>query len=376
MKYVDKPIVSFYNAVSAYVEIGIKMKIYEKNIAYSAKAALLSCLSKIPFLKIIDIQEANCEKDIKMDLTVKLELPDGVLRLFAGVKSNGQPRLAREAVNQMLRCKNRYPDAYFIFIAPYISSKAAEICQSEGIGYLDLSGNCLLSFDKIFIQKKDYPNQFKEKRDLKSLYAPKAERLLRVLLCNPGKKWKIKELAAESHVSLGQASNVKRVLYECELVSGERGGFSLKEPAELLRVWADNYDYRKNKIQEFYSLKRVVDIENCLASYCNDRKIKYALTGFSGAARITPAVRYKKAMVYAADFAQKAFSELSLKAVNSGGNLLLFTPYDDGVFYGSSSFNGIQVASKIQIYLDLQGFRGRGEEAAEMLYNRIVEKVW
>jgi hypothetical protein len=81
-------------------------------------------------------------------------------------------------------------------------------------------------------------------------------------------------------------------------------------------------------------------------------------------------------MVYAADFAQKAFSELSLKAVNSGGNLLLFTPYDDGVFYGSSSFNGIQVASKIQIYLDLQGFRGRGEEAAEMLYNRIVEKAW
>ena len=40
------------------------------------------------------------------------------------------------------------------------------------------------------------------KRDLKSQYAPKAERLLRVLLCNPGKKWKIKELALESAVSL------------------------------------------------------------------------------------------------------------------------------------------------------------------------------
>ena len=119
-----------------------------------------------------------------------------------------------------------------------------------------------------------------------------------------------------------------------------------------------------------------MDIENALAVYCNNRNIKYALTGFSGAARITPAVRYKKAMIYAADLAEEAFSELSLKAVKSGGNLLLFSPYDDGVFYGSSKFSEIQVVSEIQLYLDLQGFRGRGEKAAEVLYERIVGKAW
>jgi len=43
--------------------------------------------------------------------------------------------------------------------------------------------------------------------------------------------------------------------------------------------------------------------------------LQHALTGFSGAARITPVVRYKKAMVYATDLAEEAFSELSLKAV-------------------------------------------------------------
>jgi len=352
------------------------MKKIENNIENSAKAALLSCLTKVPFLKVIDIQNEYCENDVIADLLVIIELPGGVMQLFAEVKSSGQPRFAREAVNQMLRYKDKISDAYFIFIAPYISPRAADICLSEGIGHLDLSGNCLLSFDKIFIQKKDYPNQFKEKRDLKSLYAPKAERLIRVLLCNPGKKWKIKELADESGVSLGQASNVKRVLFDRELISGERGGFSLKEPAVLLREWAENYDYRKNEVQEFYSLKSVTDIENALATYCNNRKIKYALTGFSGAARLTPAVRYKKAMVYATDLVEEAFSELSLKAVKSGGNLLLFAPYDDGVFYGSSKVSEIQVASEIQLYSDLQGFRGRGEEAAEVLYERIVEKAW
>jgi len=348
-----------------------------KKIDKSAKAALLSCLSKIPFLEVIDIQHASDETtDQSFDITTKIRLTDGVLSLIAEVKNSGQPRLAREAVNQMLRYKDNVPDAYFVFIAPYISPRAAEICESEGIGYLDLSGNCLLSFDKVFIQKTGCPNQFKEKRDLKSLYAPKAERILRVLLCNPGKKWNIKELAAESGVSLGQASNVKRMLFDRELISGKRGGFSLKDPLALLREWAENYDYRKNVVQEFYSFKSVTDIENALAAHCNYRKTKYALTGFSGAARIEPAVRYKKAMVYAADLAKEDFSAISLKAVKSGGNLLLFTPYDDGVFYGSSTVNEIQVASEIQLYLDLQGFRGRGEEAAEVLFERIVEKAW
>ena len=119
------------------------MKKYEKNIEKSAKNALLSCLSKIPFLKVIEVQETSSKKsDHQFDVTAKIKLPEGVMNLIAEVKGSGQPRLAREAVNQMLRYKDKVPDAYFVFIAPYISSKAAEICESEGVGYLDLSGNC------------------------------------------------------------------------------------------------------------------------------------------------------------------------------------------------------------------------------------------
>jgi hypothetical protein len=83
-------------------------------------------------------------------------------------------------------------------------------------------------------------------------------------------------LADESGVSICHASNVKRVLFDCELVYGARDGFSLKEPAALLREWTENYDYRKNEVQEFYSLKSVTDIENALAASCNNNKIKFA----------------------------------------------------------------------------------------------------
>lgn len=356
--------------------MGIKMKKNDEDLEKSAKAALITCLSEIPFLKDIDVYEAYRDSNIQTGLVAKIEFLDGVKQLIAEVRGSGQPRLAREAVNQMLRYEGRVSDVYFIFIAPYISPKAAEICRSEGVGYIDFSGNCLLSFDKIFIQKKDYPNQFKQKRELKSLYSPKAERILRVLLSNPGKDWKVKELADESGVSLGQASNVKKILQDRELLSGKRGGFSLEQPASLLREWAENYNYRKNRIEEFYSLMSVMDIEKVFTAYCNKNKIQYALTGFSGAARIAPAIRYAKAMVYASDIAEAVFSDLSLKAVKSGGNFLLFTPYDDGVFYGSSRVDDIQVVSKIQLYLDLHGFRGRGQEAAAVLFDRIVEDAW
>ncbi len=353
------------------------MKQKETDIKISAKNALLSCLSSVPFLKAIEIhQEPNERIYQSFDIAAVLRLDERNVKLFAEVKSSGQPRIARQAVNQMLRYKEKFPDAYFVFIAPYISSKSAEICESEGVGHIDLSGNCLLSFDNIFIQKRDYPNQFIEKRDLKSLFAPKAERVLRALLCNPGREWKIKELADESEISLGQASNVKRILVDQELVAGQRGGFGLIKPLMLLREWAENYDYRKNEVQEFYSLKKVADVESTVATYCNERKIRYALTGFSGAARLEPAVMYKKAMVYAAKLEEGDFLRLSLKRVKSGGNLLLFIPYDHGVFYGSRRVDNIQVASDIQVYLDLQSFRGRGEEAAQALYEMIADKAW
>lgn len=353
------------------------MKLCEKNIEKSAWKALLECLSKISFLKVIQHHEASDEKDLpRFGIKAKITLKNKVFDLIAEIKSSGQPRFAREAVNQMLRYKDKFPNAYFVFIAPYITSKAAEICESEGVGYLDLSGNCLFAFKNIYIHKTDYPNRFKEKRDLKSLFTAKAERILRVLFCHPGKKWKIKELALESGVSLGQAFNVKKKLYDRELISGKRGGFRLRDPATLLRDWGQSYDYRKNQVKEFFSLKSVTDIENTLAAYCNSKKIKYALTGLSGAARIEPAVNYNKAIAYAAELSEDLLSALSLKAVESDGNLLLFTPYDEGVLYGSSKVNEIQIASEIQLYLDLQGFRWRGEEAAASLFERIVAKAW
>jgi len=257
---------------------------------------------------------------------VKLSLPAGEQELVVEVKNNGQPRIARQAVNQLLRYKMAKPEIYGVFIAPYISQKAAEICTKEGIGYIDLAGNCCLCFDQVYIEQEGNPNPFSEKRELRSLYSPKASRVLRVLLSRPDKEWRIKELSEEAEVSLGQVFNVKRLLEDREWISIRPNGFVLTEPEKLLLEWSENYNYRKNRVLEFYSLKSVPEIETDLAKVCAQKGLSYALTGFSGAARLAPTVRYQRVTAFVEEGEMDLATTLDFKPVSSGANLLLLSP--------------------------------------------------
>ena len=64
--------------------------------------------------------------------------------------------------------------------------------------------------------------------------------------------------------------------------------------------------------------------------------MRYALAAFSSAARYAPFVRYQRAYAYVDKEALEGFVQLlHLKEVPSGANLILWTPYDEGVWYGT-----------------------------------------
>ena len=337
----------------------------------TAQSILRGTLEKIPFWKIVSIdRERN-----GVDFVVNLALNNKKQTLIVEFKNNGQPRMAREAVNQLIRYRDSYPNAYSVFMAPYISPQAAEICLKDGIGYIDYAGNCYLSFGQVYIEQTGRPNPFKTRRNLTSLYSPKASRVLRVLMNNPGRIWKTQDLANEARVSLGQVANVKKLLLDREWIT-QQDGFSLTEPWKILEEWSNAYTYRKNQVSNFYSLKSVSDIEADLARVCSEKGIEYALTGFSGAARFAPAVRYNRAMAYVYNMPEDVVSLLDLKEVESGANVMLLEPYDEGVFYGTQVIDDIRIVSPLQIYLDLKGYKGRGEEAAEVLLRDVIKPKW
>ena len=269
---------------------------------------------------------------------------------------------------------------YPVFLAPYISPEAASICEGYDVGYLDLAGNCRLSFDQIYIRREGFPNPRVQKRDLRSLYSAKAERVLRVLLTAGNRTWRTQELADEAGVSLGQVANVKKLLDAREWIETERAGFGLRSfdaaVLPLLKEWAANYRSARNSPSDFYSLQPIPQVEAEMTDASRKLKMQLAFTGFSGAARLAPAVGYQRITVYVVGDTGALAQCLKLKPVSSGANVTIVRPYDEGVLYGSREVDGAPVASPVQLYLDLQQTKGRGEEAAVSILEQIIEPLW
>lgn len=349
-----------------------------ENFEQKARDALLACFQDVPFVSppenVTQLFASNQVDEVFRIINQRAERP---FHLVMETKTNGQPRYTREAVNQLLVALDEFEEnAYGVFIAPYISPTSAEICKENNIGYVDLAGNCYLSFSSVFIRKEGNPNPYTEKQPLKSLFHPKSERILRVLLTAGPKEWKVAELAEEANVSLGLVSNVKTYLSDQEWLDAQTIGFNLTKPFELLEAWTENYSYQRNQVREYYSLQEVGEVEAQLSQVCQALDLRCGLTGFSGGSRYAPAVRYHRAMAYVGGDLDSVASAMELKKVDSGANVMLLTPYDEGVFYASQEIEGDVVVSPIQTYLDLMSIPGRGEEAAQTLFNQVIDKLW
>jgi hypothetical protein len=213
-------------------------------------ATFRTYLEKVPFLKIVSWRRDARLGEFSADVVIKVSLATTEQVIIADIRSSGQPRIAREAVNQLFRYRDESPGMYGVFLAPYISSQAAAICEKAGIGYADLAGNCRLVFGQIYIERSDWPNPAIVKRELRSLFTPKASSILSVLLADPKRSWKVLDLAKEARVSLGQASNVKKLLEDREWVERSTKGLRLSHPDELLAAWAIADTSDKNRARD------------------------------------------------------------------------------------------------------------------------------
>ncbi len=339
----------------------------------AARQALWDCLEEIPFLQLREVSE-----DVNIsgpDFRLDIRINNRALKLVAEYKSSGQPRLAREASLQIKNWVENGLGIYGVFLAPYISPASAEICQKAGVGYMDLAGNCLLSFENVFIKREGKPNSDIQKRELRSLYSPKAERILRVLLSKPKENWRTETMAEAARVSYGQVSNVKKLLIDRDWIRPQENGLQLSNPKELLDEWAGQYQFQRNKVLDFYAMNEVNEAEYLLAEACRQQDRQYALTAFSGAARIAPVVRYQRVAAYVEGDIDELTNSLGWKLVSSGANINLLTPYDEGVFFDARDTKGVVLATPVQIYLDLQAQHGRGEEAAQAI-RKVIEQAW
>jgi hypothetical protein len=344
-----------------------------KTSEIAAFQALRECLEEIPFLQLM--KSPATENMSGLDFQIDIRIQNRPLTILMEYKSSGQPRLVREAAFQIKDWITKGRGDYGIFTAPFISPESAAICKEVGIGYLDLAGNCLLSFETVYVHREGKPNPSIQRRELRSLYSPKAERVLRTLIGRPQQSWKTEALAEAAQVSFGQIANVKKYLADREWLAPNGGGIRLNNPGAVLDEWATQYRFSRNQVVDYYALSEVAECEYQLVEACQREEIRYALTAFSGAARLAPAVRYQRAVAYI-DGDQNALTDsLGWKTVTSGANVSLLVPYDEGVFFNNRVLDGTQLVTPVQIYLDLQSYRNRGQEAAQAI-RKVIEQSW
>ncbi len=348
----------------------------KESLLVEAEEVVQKTLATVPFINIISIVKGVMLGNQTADLVIGLQIKDHKKDFIIEVNNNGEPRFARQAVNRLLRFRNDMTDCYCIFMAPYISGETAEICLQDGIGSIDFAGNCRIFFDHVFLEKKGNPNPYTQKRVLHTLFSPAASRILRVMITQPKKKWKIKEMASEAKVSVGLVANVRKLLLDREWISAEWGNFTLEKPDLLLVEWANNYNFRKNRIFTYYTLENPPGLESLIAKVCHQKSIRYALTGFSAAARLAPAVRYNRSMIYVEAITEELIHEFSIKPAASGANVFLLVPFDEGVFHHRIKVDKIFLVTPVQAYLDLIGYRGRGEESAKVLLEQVIKPKW
>lgn len=346
----------------------------EQEVNTKGIKAIRDCLSVVPFLTVESIERVS-EKD-GPDYRVCVQGEGFAQIIYLEIKTLGTPKSTREAVNLLLREIRTKPKSYGIFIAPFISIASAAICKEAGIGYIDLSGNCSITFRNVFINRENMENQYPLRTNLSSIYSPKSERILRVLLAYPYKVWKAIDLAEEAQVSLGMITHVGKKLIEEEWLKKTSKGISLTNPDELMADWINNYTIKRNILYSYYSLNSLQETEMEIAKACDDKNIPYALTGFSASNRYAPLVRGQRAMIYVGRSIEAIADHVSLKLVESGANIVLIQPYDDGVYWNAKLIDNIKITDPIQVYLDLKKYPGRGEEAADFLFQEVINPRW
>jgi hypothetical protein len=295
-----------------------------------------------------------------------------------------------------------------VVIARYLSEATRARLREREVGYLDLTGNVriVLSEPGLFIENQGASEDpDREERPARSLRGAKAGRIVRALIDRkqpPG----VRELAATTKINAGYVSRVLAFLDTEALigrhprsasVSGSRSGSrtasasgsrsgsrkasvsgssyikSIDWPA-LLRRWAQEAPLESRGQTRTYLEPRG---PSAFVARLAKSKERYAITGSLAAVAFAPVAPARLLTIWIRDAAEAA-TRLALRPAETGANVLLIEPGDEGVFDGTVQRDGVWYAAPSQIAADLLTSPGRGPAEGEELIGWMLanEEAW
>ncbi len=350
-----------------------------------AEAKLREALKRVTFISQGVAETGQlCRESVlgAPDFVLPVRIGKENWKLACQIKREAQPRHTRLAVLEL----NSYlaslanPKVYPVLMAPSISPESAAICTEAGVGYSDFVGNYRLVFGNVFIESRGASSPKTKRRELRSLFSPKAARILRCMLRDPGRGWRVKDLNDAAGVSIGQVSNVRRALLDREWARVGPEGLVLTQARALLDAWRDVYKDRSLGKELYYTLMHGSALDHEIKSVLDSsgQGAHVLSASFSAGRWLAPFARQPLHVFYADEYGKGILrSQLQLKRADKGANVLVKHTEDAGIFADRiEAAPGIWCTGLVQTYLDLHVAGERGAEAAEHLRRHRIEPLW
>lgn len=347
----------------------MKSNFTKKQYVQLAREKFCQILKEVPFVSDIEIIPSGLQQGFG-DFHAIVHFSDNGEAMKFCIEV--EPRGERRFVNTFMLMASQHTDeAFYLFMAPYISETSAEAMREKKYGYMDLSGNCYIFTKRILIYITGKKNNYIELRTQKNYFSKSASAasvIMRTILHDHKKIWQVRELSEVTGKAIGTVSNVKSFLLDHAWIEELPGGFRVCNVKEMLYEWAKDYQKKNSRSFEYYTLDNIPELEAAIAKWNDMHGTAAVLGAFSAAARYAPTVRYNKVHVYVEqqDF-EEFVTDLNMEPVAFGGNVNITIPHDETPCMFSENINGSIVTSPVQTVIDLLTASGRGEEAADAI---------
>lgn len=305
--------------------------------------------------------------DARIDAYLDLTAPSGE-RTTACVEfgARAEPATVARLVPWLQRCSAA------ILVAPVIGARAREILADAGISWIEPGGDCRIVLGSLFVERlgrraarrdADAPGT----RYVADPFSGAALRIVRRLLIQPGRSWTLAGMATVTGLTQGFVSRTFKTLARDAYLDRARGASRLGDRDALLEAWAAAPAPGDAVLERVATIGGPDAILRAISTM--DDPPRYAITAEAAADRLAPFTRFARVELYVTD-ATPWDEALQLTPVARGGNVILIRPTDGGALEGGFECDGVTLASRPQLYVDLVRRGGAAAEAAAFLRER------
>lgn len=318
--------------------------------------------------------------DVQADFVAQLTAPDGTQGLLIiEVKRYPEVRDLPRVVEGLRYLSATTRPGIPILAGRYLTPSVRSWLEDHDISYVDATGNLRIASGQpaLFLRDRgaDKDPWRGPGRPLGNLQGQSAARTVRALIDLP-EPLTVPELVRRAGTSTGTTYRVVEFLEREALLERQpRGPITNVKWRQIIERWSQDYGFQTSNAVAGYLEPR--GLQTLLAHLRDTPDLRYALTGSVAAHRFAPYAPARLAAIYVDD-AQRAATELALRPVDSGANVLLATPECDVVFERTASADGLRFVAPAQAAVDLLTGPGRNPAEAHALLDWMEnnERSW